>query len=165
LAGDRTLVEARDALAKRLRALASAHTLLTASEWRGASLRALAAAELAPYRGRADAKGRDVALGSRAAQSLALILHELATNAAKHGALSAPEGRVELAWTVDGSMLRLAWRETGGPEVRPPAQRGFGSLLVEEAAAHDLGGAARLEFRREGLTYELEVPLAQLAAG
>jgi PAS domain S-box-containing protein len=165
LAGDRTLDEARDAFAKRIRALANAHTLLTASEWRGASLRALAAAELGPYRGRAEARGEDLALGPKAAQSLALILHELATNAAKHGALSAPEGRVELAWAVEGPTLRLVWREKGGPEVRSPARRGFGHLLVEEAAAHDLGSRARLEFRREGLTYELEAPLAQLVAG
>jgi PAS domain S-box-containing protein len=165
LAGDRTLQEAREALAKRLRALAGAHTLLTASEWRGASLRALAAAELGPYRGRAEARGADVTLGAKGAQSLALILHELATNAAKHGALSAPEGRVEVAWDVDGPTWRLTWREAGGPEVRPPARRGFGRLLVEEAAAHDLGGRARLEFRPEGLVYELEAPLAGLLAG
>jgi PAS domain S-box-containing protein len=165
LAGDRTLEEAREVFTKRLRALAGAHTLLTASEWRGASLQALAAAELGPYRGRAEAVGEDVTLGPKAAQSLALILHELATNAAKHGALSAPEGWVEVAWGLDGATWRLTWRETGGPEVRPAARRGFGRLLVEEAAAHDLGGQARLEFRREGLVYELEAPLDHLARG
>ena len=159
LSGERTLGEARDALAKRLRALANAHTLLTASEWRGASLRALAAAELDPYRGRVAMRGRDLALGPKAAQGLALILHELATNAAKHGALSMPEGWVEMAWDVGGLMLRVRWREVGGPEVRPPARRGFGRLLIEEAAVHDLAGRARLDFRREGVTYELEIPV------
>jgi two-component sensor histidine kinase len=150
LSGERTLGEAREALAKRLRALANAHTLLTASEWRGASLRALAAAELDPYRGRVAMRGRDLALGPKAAQGLALILHELATNAAKHGALSVPEGRAELAWDAGEAVLRLTWREAGGPEVRPPARRGFGRLLIEEAAVHDLAGRARLEFRRGG---------------
>jgi PAS domain S-box-containing protein len=165
LAGDRAPGEAREALAKRLRALGRAHELLTASGWRGASLREVAATELAPYRGRASAEGEELVLAPKAAQALALVLHELATNAAKHGALSAPGGTVELRWSVGGGAggrsLRLSWRERGGPPVREPARRGFGRTLVEQAPAHDLGGRARLAFRPEGLEYELEAPLPE----
>src|SRR3954451_11166636 len=89
-------------------------------------------------------------------------LHELATNAAKHGSLSAPEGRVRLAWSVDGERFRLSWRESGGPAVAPPARAGFGRLLLERAAAHDLGGQGRLEFRPAGVAYELETPVARV---
>jgi two-component sensor histidine kinase len=135
------------------------HGLLTAADWRGASLRDLVAAELAPYEGRVTVGGPEVMLPPNAALSLALALHELATNALKYGALSVPEGRVEVRWSLEGGRLQLAWREGGGPLVAPPARRGFGSLLVERSVAHNLGGTARLEFRPEGLAYEVELPL------
>jgi PAS domain S-box-containing protein len=164
LSGDRTLGEAREALAKRLRALGRAHDLLTASEWRGASLRAIVDGELRPYRERVALEGPDLALTPKAAQTLALVLHELATNAAKHGALAVPEGAVELRWSVrsqagSGPALHLKWVERGGPRVLEPRRRGFGRVLVEHAPAHDLGGRALLAFRPEGLEYELEAPL------
>jgi PAS domain S-box-containing protein len=166
LAGDRTLDEARDAFTKRLRALARAHDLLTASEWRGASLLAVVEGELKPYSGRVTLDGPDLALSSKAAQTLALVLHELATNAAKHGALSAPEGRVEVKWATNPAAnaptLRLSWRERDGPPVRPPERRGFGRTLIEQAPAYDLQGKGRLDFRPQGLAYDLEVPLAEL---
>jgi PAS domain S-box-containing protein len=124
LTGGRDLVDARTVLARRLRALANAHGLLTASEWRGASLAALVGDELEPYDGRAVLlASEDVTLGPRAALTLALVLHELTTNAAKHGALSVPGGRVELSWSgaaASDDTFRLAWREAGGPRVRPP---------------------------------------------
>jgi PAS domain S-box-containing protein len=169
LAGGRPAAEARDVFLKRLRALANAHTLLTASEWRGASLAALVAAELEPYGGRAEVAGGDVTLSPKEALTLSLVLHELATNAAKHGALSAPEGRVEVGWEVEGEaparILRLRWRERGGPPVpAPPARRGFGRALVEQAVAYDLKGRGRLDFRPEGVAYELEAELGAVAA-
>ena len=111
-----------------------------------------------PDEPRAETEGGDSILLPHATQSLGLILHELATNAAKHGSPSAPEGRVRLAWSVDGERFRLSWRESGGPAVAPPARAGFGRLLLERAAAHDLGGQGRLEFRPAGVAYELETP-------
>ena len=165
VSGDRKVEEAGEALAKQLRAQGRAHDLLTASEWRGAALRELAAAVMAPYRGRVSAEGDELVLAPKVAQTLSLVLHELATNAAKHGALSSAEGQVEVGWAVDGAVWRLTWREMDGPEVRLPSRRGFGRQLVEEAAVHDLGGRARLEFRREGLVYELEASLLELTTG
>jgi two-component sensor histidine kinase len=93
------------------------------------------------------------------ALSLALVLHELATNALKYGALSVPGGRVRVRWSREGGKLRLTWREEGGPAVAPPTRRGFGSMLIERSVAHNLGGTARLDFRPEGLAYEVELPL------
>ncbi len=135
-----------------MRALVDAHGLLTASEWRGAELRVLVEAELRPYGGQVALAGGHVELGPGAALTLALVLHELATNAAKHGALAVPEGRVEVEWDLGAnegpvaeSRLHLQWQETGGPPVAAPARRGFGRTLVEQAVAHELGGSARLE--------------------
>jgi PAS domain S-box-containing protein len=166
----RSLPEARDVLEQRLRTLAGAHTLLTASEWRGADLRTLAARELEPYGARVSLAGPALALEPKAALSLALVLHELATNAAKHGALSTPRGRVAVAWEVSEGVgrrsLRLSWRETGGPEVAAPScARGFGRTLLELAVAYELGGTSRLDFRPEGAAYTLDAPLvmAQVA--
>ena len=163
LSGDRTLDEAREVLTKRLQALAKAHLLLTAAEWRGAKLRELAEAELKPYAKRAEILGEDVTLSPKATLSLGLVLHELATNAAKHGALSAPGGQVSVAWEVlngaDARSLRLVWRERGGPPVPAAPRKGFGRVLIEQAAAYDLGGRATLDLRPDGAVYELEAPL------
>ena len=150
-------------LTKRLQALAKAHLLLTAAEWRGAKLRELAEAELKPYAKRAEILGEDVTLSPKATLSLGLVLHELATNAAKHGALSAPGGQVSVAWEVlngaDARSLRLVWRERGGPPVPAAPRKGFGRVLIEQAAAYDLGGRATLDLRPDGAVYELEAPL------
>jgi two-component sensor histidine kinase len=94
---------------------------------------------------------------------LGLVLHELTTNAAKHGALCAAEGRIEVAWrVVDGARLSLAWRERGGPEVNPRSRRGFGSRLLEEAVSYELQGRASLVLAPEGARYEVVAPLAEL---
>jgi two-component sensor histidine kinase len=94
---------------------------------------------------------------------LALIRHELATNAVKYGALSAPQGRVEVDWEVDPDERRLClhWRELGGPPVERPARGGFGSRLIDFAASHELGGTAELTFASNGLTSTIEIPLGQ----
>jgi PAS domain S-box-containing protein len=167
-ADGRTAEEARDVFTRRLRSLADAHGLLAASEWRGASLATLVESELRPHGARATLAGPDVSIGPRAALTLGLVLHELATNAVKHGALSAPDGRIEVVWHVDGQSdgptLGLRWREVGGPAVAAPTRSGFGRNLVEQAVAHELGGEARLEFPPEGAAYELRVPVARLTA-
>jgi PAS domain S-box-containing protein len=163
LAQGRTVEEGGFVLERRLGALAAAHGLLSAGHWQGADLRELVAAELAPYgESRVVAEGPPIVLPPDAALTLGLVLHELATNAMKHGALSVPGGRIDVRWDVGcGQALRLSWRESGGPEVVPPGRRGFGSLLVESSVAYNLKGASRLEFRPEGLLYEAEIPLGR----
>jgi two-component sensor histidine kinase len=148
----------------RVAALARAHGLLARGRWAGAELHAVAEAEIAPYRGGAQARaalrGPRVILAPDAVQPLSMVLHELATNAAKHGALSTPGGRVDLRWETDPTTgeLRLAWAETGGPALRAtPTRRGFGSTLIEAAACGQLGGGFSVEWRPEGLRCELRV--------
>lgn len=168
LSGRRSLPEARESFTRRVQALATAHTLLTASGWRGASLKALVEAELEPYGRQTTIRGEDVSLGPKAAQTVSLVLHELATNAVKHGSLSASGGRVEVGWHTfedgAGPMLAFHWRERGGPPVTAPDRQGFGRLLLERAASHDLDGEATLAFRPEGLAYELKAPLERMLA-
>ena len=147
----------------RLRALATAHDLLTAGGWERVSLRALARATLAPHTGpeggRLALELADADLPPALAQSLALVFHELATNAAKHGALSASTGRVRLAGELAGRELRLTWHEEGGPPTGRPASRGFGTTLLERALAHQHGGRVELDWRREGLVCRMSLPL------
>ena len=162
LANGRPLEEAREAFLRRLQALAHAHGLLTASEWRGARLSALVEDELKPYGEHARFGGEDLVLAPRAALIVRLVLHELATNAVKHGALGAPGGRVDVVWRIRRQRFRLSWRESGGPAVSAPARRGFGSSLLERAVAYELQGQADLEFASEGVRYEIEAPLRNL---
>jgi two-component sensor histidine kinase len=150
----------------RLQALARAHDLLTASAWEGSTLGTVARQALAPWSGQgrlrvADAGGGPGVVGSHQALALVLGLHELATNAAKHGALSRPGGRVVVVLSADagGDVLRLDWTESGGPPLSgaQPPQGGFGKRLLERALAHDLGegSAVRLRFEPEGLRAEI----------
>lgn len=103
-----------------------------------------------------DSSGPSFDVSPKLALTLTLALHELATNAVKHGALSRPEGRIELRWHVHDGQLTLNWREAGGPPVVPPSSRGFGSTLLEQAM---VGGPARLEFASDGLRYSVTTPL------
>ena len=150
-------------LVGRLQAMARAHDLLARDKWTGASLRDVIRNEFQAYAGADSARlgivGTDARLSARAAQTLSLALHELTTNAAKHGALSAPEGRVEIRSAVDGEELHLTWTETGGPEIEPPAAQGFGTVIIERSIAHELGGSARLDFARRGLRCDMRIPL------
>ena len=101
-----------------------------------------------------------MALPATIAQTLALALHELATNAAKYGALSVPAGEVDLSWRSDGRSLQMAWRENGGPPVQPPARRGFGSIMIERALMNAPGGGkVAIDWRPEGLACQIEVQL------
>jgi PAS domain S-box-containing protein len=150
-------------LVGRLHAMARAHELLARDKWTGASLHDVIQNEFQAYAGadgaRVSVVGEDTRLSARAAQTLSLALHELATNAAKHGALSVPEGRIEVRSAVDGDKLRLTWAEIGGPEIRVPAAQGFGTMIVERSIAHELGGSAELDFERGGLRCHLCIPL------
>jgi PAS domain S-box-containing protein len=166
-----TLGGARAAFQGRLLALARVHALLARAWWEGVPLADLAEAQLAPVRGGpglVEAAGPEVRLRPEAAVALGLALGELAANAAAHGALSAPGGRVRLRWSVapgpGGGRLRLEWSEAGGPAVPgPPARRGFGTRLVERGLAHGLRARVRLSFEPAGLRLELDAPLDALA--
>jgi PAS domain S-box-containing protein len=153
----------------RVLAMSRANKLLTESRWRGADLRRLVEEELEPYGGgepndRIVLSGPPESLPPPVAESLSMTLHELATNAAKYGALSVPAGRVVVEWfrDADGQFV-LRWTETDGPPVRAPSRQGFGTRLIEKSAGH-LGGCARLEWRAAGLVYEVSLPAQGWAA-
>ena len=151
----------------RVRALGRAHMLLAQESWAGSDLRAVVEAELSPYvaGGRATLAGPEVRLAPEAVQPLAMILHELVTNAAKHGALSAPGGRVEVGWaTLPEGGLRLTWTESGGPPVQRGAlpRRGFGSRLIA-ATAPQLGGAVSFDWQPAGLRCRLSIAADRVA--
>ncbi len=153
---------ARDALALRLIALGKAHDILLAGRRDTADVAEVVRGSLGlhadgPERFRLD--GPSLNIGPGAALSLALILHELATNAAKYGALSAEMGRVTVEWTADDAALRLSWRETGGPAVLPPTRKGFGTRLIERGLA---GGEVHTAFDAAGLSCVLTTALSEL---
>ena len=167
LRGDVPVAEARSRFEERLMALSAAHNLLTEENWGGASLERVvedATEHLAGDSDRFDVAGEPLRLAPRAALALAMALHELGTNAAKYGALSVDGGRVSIGWTVADERLRLEWRESGGPPVKPPDRRGFGSRLIERGLEADLGGAAALRFEPEGLRCEIQASLAAIRA-
>ena len=145
----------------RIKALARAHTLLSDSRWRGADLATLVAEELAPYRAgdKIRCGGPDVSLQPATAQGLALALHELATNAAKHGALSSPAGKVTLEWELESEALTLRWSETGGPSVAEPSSHSFGLKVIAASIEQQLGGNAVFEWAPTGLM----IPRSELA--
>ncbi|GAA0605971.1 hypothetical protein GCM10009416_49180 [Craurococcus roseus] len=160
----------------RVAALARAHALLADGAWAGADLRTVAERELAPYAGgglsadgsaAASLEGPPVPLAAAAVQPLAVVLHELATNAAKYGALSRPEGRVRLSWRVDedAGLLVLRWAESGGPAISgPPARRGFGSKVIDATARGQLGGTVAFGWGVEGLRADIAFPLGRALA-
>ena len=141
-------------------------SLLTASDWRSLSLRSLMSEDIIPFAGRITVDGPDIALRARSAQTFALLFYELATNAAKHGALSVPGGKVGLRWYIDnlGSdpIFHLHWKESGGPPVDAPTRRGFGELLVRRIAPRDVAGKSEVRYDPAGFEYELEAPLREL---
>jgi PAS domain S-box-containing protein len=145
----------------RIKALARAHALLSESRWHGADLGALVREELAPYHGaeadRVKISGRSVSLLPQVAQGLAIALHELATNAAKHGALSSPDGVVSVAWQAGPQALMLEWAESGGPPVKPPAPS-FGLKVIRASVEGQLGGRAVFDWSPRGLRCSLWVP-------
>lgn len=153
----------------RVNALARAHQLLAQARWEGADLRRLVEEELLAFslgdEARVAIHGPSVALAPAAAQSVAMALHELATNAAKYGALSAPRGRVEVSWDrADDGALTIGWRETGGPQVRKPQRKGLGTTLLSRALSGPIRGGSTLDWRPEGLVCELTLPAAALDA-
>ena len=163
LSGTTSLDDARDRLTARLHALAKANLLLTGGSWQGASVRHVIEHELEIFKGHVSIEGPEVVLTPNATQSFALVIHELATNAAKYGALSLPTGKIAVRWSVEGTAPRLVfvWEELGGPRVTIPTRAGFGTTLLK--AAFQGGSAPRIEYAPTGLIYTLEVPLAAVA--
>lgn len=154
----KSLEDYKDAIEGRIRALANTHCLFAESGWAGADLRSLVLQELLPYgQTRIEVDGKDFSLKPSTAQTLALCLHELTTNAAKYGALSVPDGRVRVEWSraADGR-VSLLWSERGGPLVKRPTRRGFGSKMLE--AFMQMKGKIKLDWCPEGLQCEITIP-------
>ncbi|WP_334164630.1 PAS domain-containing sensor histidine kinase [Phenylobacterium sp.] len=155
-----SLERARQDFEDRLMALSRTHDILTRHTWEGATVGEIVAAAAEPYGpGLWDARGPDLHLPPQTALSIAMALHELGTNAVKYGALSVPEGRVEVRWTARDGGLVLTWRERGGPPVAPPTRQGFGSRLIQRGLARELGGEVRLAFEPAGVTCEIVASL------
>jgi len=152
-----------EAVEGRIHALAQAHTLLSESRWEGADVRTLVGEELAPYRGgdaaRVKLDGPAVILSPEKAQNLALALHELATNSAKYGALSAAKGTLAVGWRTDRNILTLSWREAGGPPVQAPSAQGFGTKILNASIKHQIGGNVIWDWRPGGLHCTVQIPI------
>jgi two-component sensor histidine kinase len=148
-----------DAFNSRLHALSRAHDMVSRSAWAGSGLSEVIETALKPFQPesapRIETRGPAVNLPPELALALALCLHELAVNATKHGALSSPSGRLEIAWRLEQALVRLRWTESGGPPVLPPQRRGFGSRLLERGLAPFPDGAISLDYRPEGLRADL----------
>lgn len=157
-----------EAFSARLRSLGLAHGLLSDHEWRGISIRELMTTELQPFQSPVDPRivirGQDVLLSPDQAVGLALVLHELGSNAVKYGSLSVPDGHVMLEWTVrgreDDRRLELHWTETGGPTVAEPDQHGFGSILIKRGLAKIMSSEVKHEFLPAGVHAAISMPLA-----
>jgi PAS domain S-box-containing protein len=149
----------------RIKALALAHTLLSDSRWHGADLGTLVAEEFAPYRtgNKVELKGPNVSLSPATAQGIALALHELATNAAKHGALSSLKGKVSLTWQLQSDVLTLHWMENGGPPIKTPSARSFGLKVIKASIEQQLGGQATFDWNPKGLRCDLSIALRETA--
>jgi PAS domain S-box-containing protein len=160
------------ALDGRIRSLGSTHELLSHRRWLGIPLAELVERELAPYSTGSNTEigGPDVMLSAEAGQTVGMMLHELVTNAAKHGALSVPSGRVSINWHLPlnggaGDRLILTWRETSGPSVVPPGRSSYGMQVVRELIPYELGGTIDHVLAPDGARCHMEIPLARLNRG
>jgi PAS domain S-box-containing protein len=163
--GSGTMDEFVRALGGRIQSMAAAHSLLSQSRWYGVGLTDLIRRQLAPYTTDANTTicGPEVMLTSAETKAVAMVIHELVTNAAKHGALSSPNGRVSVSWDRTGTdaaaILTIAWRELGGPAIAAPVQSGYGSSLIRDLIPHELGGTVDLVFASDGTCCKIEIPL------
>lgn len=149
-----------DSFLGRINAMARAHSLLSRENWLEASLGEVVSIELDPIAGQQSrCSGPQISLLPKTALSVSMVVHELATNASKYGALSTPKGRVNIEWSVEGNEITLVWRETGGPKVQSPQKDGFGITLVKGEIEYSLGGTASPVFDPEGLIFTFSFPL------
>jgi two-component sensor histidine kinase/CheY-like chemotaxis protein len=157
-----TITDFTAAVAGRIKALSRAHSLLSESRWQSVDLARIVDEEIAPFSTnearQVIAVGPDVSLQPSAAQSLALAIHELVTNAVKYGALSLSRGRVTLTWELEAEALMLRWVENDGPAAQPPSRRGFGTRVIAAGIESQLGGRADFDWRPEGLCCTLTIP-------
>jgi two-component sensor histidine kinase len=156
------------AFMNRLQALAEAHSLVFQANWGETDLRQVVERAIAPFvrseDGRLSVTGGIVKLPPKFALTLTLMMHELATNASKYGALKGSAGRVDVAWALQPgppALVHLRWVESGGPPVRPPTRKGFGHSLIERGARYELDGEAELSFPEDGMTAELTFPVSR----
>jgi two-component sensor histidine kinase len=165
--GSRSIDEFLGSLDARIQSMAAAHALLSASGWQSIGLGSLVRTQLAPYATGTNVtiSGTDVVVNSTETQALAMVLHELATNAAKYGALSIPGGQVSVRWDLKpngaGTNLTLLWRELGGPPVAPEHPSSYGTNLISNLIPHELGGAVDLVFAKEGVSCRIQIPIRQ----
>ncbi len=166
LANADTVEAAKEALLGRLEALSRTYGRLTDAGFEGGHLKEILEAELSAFEGRAHSRGPEIILTARAAQTFALTIHELATNAAKYGALSVAGGHVDLTWTIQNAggepRVRFAWVESGGPKVAPPNRKGFGTTLITSIAAADFECSPEILYNENGVRYGFEARLSQL---
>jgi PAS domain S-box-containing protein len=161
LRGATDIDAARKTLDSRIIALAQAHELLTSHNWTGAHLSDVVARAMQPFETqRIEIAGTPMFISARHALALSMALHELATNAAKYGALSGAQGNLDVRWKIENDCLYLNWREANGPPVKPPLRRGFGTHLLEAGIFSDLGGHAMLAYHEAGLQCAITVPLS-----
>ena len=164
-AGATSLQDYSDKFGKRLFSLAKSHEMVSQDQWTASSLLSLVEVQISAHQqagtDRIRAKGPAVLLNPKAMQNMGLALHELLTNSAKYGALSAPEGRVDLRWrstTRKGvNVLQMIWREEGGPEVVVPKKKGFGSMLLDRVVGAELDGKSIIKYRRSGVVWQTEI--------
>jgi two-component sensor histidine kinase len=157
--------EVLDIFNARLLALSKAHDQLSREGWQHADLRSVIAGVFAPYgSGRIALEGQNVMVPPKVALTLAMVLHELATNAAKYGALSVPSGELTLSWHLKNGererLLCLDWHEANGPTVAEPMRRGFGTRLIDRAISGELEGRSVLQFAPAGVRCHMEIPLS-----
>jgi PAS domain S-box-containing protein len=163
--GSRTMDQYIKAVEGRIQSMAAAHSLLSQTRWKGVGLADLVRDQLAPYAMAANAKisGPNIMLSAAATQAVAMVLHELVTNAAKYGALSTSNGSVSVNWDKStdergATTVTIVWREHGGPAVTTPARTSFGSSLIRDLIPHELGGTVDLEFEPDGVSCRIEIP-------
>jgi two-component sensor histidine kinase len=163
LSGPQSLDEARNVLMRRIQTLARSQSVLTADGLKGALLAEIVRFEVEGFSERVAASGPDIVLNPRHAQTFSLLVHELATNALKHGSLSTPNGTVAIRWSTEGAgaeaRFKFRWQERGGPPVVLPTRQGFGRTLLEKAAALDFATTPKISFLPEGLIYEIDASL------
>ena len=154
----------------RIQSMANAHRLLSQSHWKGVSLAALVHKELAPWVGEGSARveGPEVLLSAKATQSMAIVLHELATNASKYGALATKHGRISVRWDWQrdrqaARRLVLEWIETGGSPIISPGHAGYGTDAIRNLIPYELGGVVDLAFEAAGVRCRIELPSNALA--
>jgi len=169
--GSKTVADFEARFSGRLQALAASHDLLVQRDWHGVSVAELVKSQLGHYlddhANQIELDGANMIFTPEAAQNIGLAVHELSTNAAKYGALSVPEGVVSVRWGCiqngsDEARFQMVWRERGGPDVTPPAHRGFGQVVLEQLAARALQGHSGLEFAPEGVCWTLDIPASHM---